>query len=1360
MRAWHGLVVWAICTAGAVGVAGAETLRVMKTGLGEGTISGPSITCGTGGTACTNTSATGMVTLTVSAPAGSQLRAWGGDCASVAVPVPATPPPCTVDMSALRSVRADFVRTTAIPVITDFSPAGLETYLDANPTVDTPAEFLAALPQEFRENWILMSRSESLQTGTARHPRILLVSADATRIFTIGLATHSSYPGAHPNAIEYMQWNETDKNFHFHEIVLATIPGMDPISTTPPVFRFPERTRVPNAVKVDDAKCFSCHSTRNVLHDGRSTPGTTGHPPGLVPFKTRPNWDTYDSWGGMLGFNRDRIYQGSVEAAAFRRTFNLWTWQNDDAIRAVIEQLKLQPDGVPAAHRIVRWDTPALGGGVNDGHIEFDFDPPPPLAVTQEPQPTGTGPNVAYSFDRRAGATATPVLRNEVFVTLHHSCQPTSDEGRGVELFDRLTLGRPTSDPTAPTNPACPPRPASPPPGPNALRVADELATHRFVTGSVELDVRPFALAVANGCISVGGGTDVAATQTVTGLPAAAVAFFDERNGMSFNDVYDDTRRRAQSLPRRKADITRTTLDRDADLYVFDPDPFGPPPIADTADRVDGLIRQFGTGTLGIPGGSGGTDQSFTRLRQEVFRRQPSGPAHPDETVMGGVYADVENDSTNGTGDNTTPLALYRYVLEPFGVSVDKWSMGVRGRSRTYTFADIFGGYTSTIQTVLATSLGSPTGLTCTQINALITTEVTRLPAATAVPTYTDIQRIFNKACIECHDASVMYPPYRTYAASGLDLSENEEAPPGERRLWRSLDHARRIIGAPACAPGTPTCTVTTATDTSNSYLYRRITDRGVLRHPYSPGLPFTTPDDATNPDVADERCPLGLMPCEGPPLSKTDIETFRRWILGGRPNTEGDPHIQTIDGVHYDFQSAGEFVLLRGEGMELQARQTAVTTAAPVGPNAHTGLTSCVSLNTAVAMRAGLDRVTYQPEIVDVTVTDVRRAPAAKRGRLVLRINGKEVQLGPDGVALPSGGRIIRTSAPDGIEVVLPGGEAVTVTPRFWDHYQLWYMNIGVRHARSTEGVMGAIAPGSWLPALSTGASLGRQPADLAQRHRDLYETFARSWQVDAKTSLFDYEAGLSAASFVVAGWPVDPAAGCVAPPQPGGPIARAAPAPIARAEAERICADIVELPRRENCIQDVVATGEAGFAATYAATEALERRVVPAPPVLVSPADDAVVPASRVDFRWAPFPGTEGIDVVYRHCVWHADELFDFHRCTVLPGGGGAGRGSLIVKLQARFWLVVLLALLLLLVIAVLLYRRFGLRGLIFALILAAILAALLFAIHRTRIEPPRTATVTGLVPGKVYFWKVIAETTQGITVESHTQRLEVTR
>ena len=60
-----------------------------------------------------------------------------------------------------------------------------------------------------------------------------------------------------------------------------------------------------------------------------------------------------------------------------------------------------------------------------------------------------------------------------------------------------------------------------------------------------------------------------------------------------------------------------------------------------------------------------------------------------------------------------------------------------------------------------------------------------------------------------------------------------------------------------------------------------------------------------------------------------------------------GDPHLVTLDGVGYDFQAAGEFVLLRdtsGGGFEIQSRMT------PVATN--------VSINEAVATQVGATEV------------------------------------------------------------------------------------------------------------------------------------------------------------------------------------------------------------------------------------------------------------------------------------------------------------------------------------------------------------------------------------------------------------------
>lgn len=1355
---------------GALGVAQAADLRVMKTGLGEGTISGDGIACGAD---CNeNFTGTPTVTLNVSPGTGSQFTSWGGDCAGVTVTPPARPP-CTVTMDAMRSVRANFDLITPVPALThaELTPAGLDAYLGPGGAgsmargrdVDTPAEFVAALPQDFKENWILMPRSESLQTGTARLPRFLLVSADATKVFSFGLEEpNDSYPGAHANAIEYMQWDPAAKNFRFHEIVLAPIPALgDVIDAGPPaVRRFAARDR---SVAEDDAKCFACHSTRNVRNAAAgATPGTAFPP--ASGFKSKPNWDTYDSWGGMLPFNRDRIYKGTVEAAAFRKLFNLWTWQNNDTVRAFVEQLKLQPDGVPALHRITRWETPPLAGGAIDGHIHFGFDPAPPT-IEREPQPAGAGPTISYSFDRRSGGVGSTVNRDDTFLTLHHSCQPASDEGRGVELFDLLTAGLAPVAPDIAMTPPCP-RPAVPPADslpPNPLRVADELIAHTHATGNLPIDARPIALAIAGGCITVGGGTDIGNVQTVAGVPAGTLGFFTTRNGLSFNDVYDDTRRRGQSLPRRKADIQSKTLHRDADLYVFDPNPFDA-----TVSIVNGLIREYGDGTLGRAGGSGGGDLSVERLRQEIFRRPPTGPGHPDETVMGRVYPDREDDSTDSPlppmpprPDNTAPVALYRYFLEPLGVSVDKWSMGVRGRSRTYTFADIFGSYPATFNTVLRSSLGLAPGADCGAIMPLATAQFARLTGMeTAVPTYTDIQRILNKSCIDCH-GGLNYPPAKTYGI-GLDFSEDENPPAGERRLWKSLRSVRSLTGVPACAPGTAVCTLGTVMDVSNSYLIQRITDDGVLAHPYNPAEPYDSvdPDNPADPDVADERCPGGLMPCEGPPLSKTDIETIGRWIIGGRPNTEGDPHIRTVQGVHYDFQSAGEFVLLRDEAMELQARQTAVTTAGPLGPNRYTGLSSCVSVNTAVAMRVGTHRVSYQPEIVPASNDEFAAARKAQQPRrLILRVDGKPVTLGADEIVLPKGGRIKPTGVPEGIEIHYPGGTSVVITPDWWAGHQIWFMNINVYQARAVSGIMGVIAPGSWLPALSDGSWLGPQPPSLAQRHQDLYETFADSWRVDAASSLFDYEPGLSPQSFVVEDWPVAQPQGCLAPPQPGGPVAAppAAP-PVAQAEAERLCNAITDPDRRENCVTDVVATGEPRFAGAYLATDKLEQRPVPAPPVPVSPPNNSTQSSRNVDFKWSAAPGTESIDVTYRHCIWNGDELFDFNRCVKLGRDGGP-LTDLLPPALADFLdhKVCVVLLLLLLIIATVLFVRSRYRAAVIVLIIAVILAVICLVSGRGHSGAFETR-VTDLKPGKAYFWKVVAETKEGVAVESKTRRFEV--
>ncbi|MET0356622.1 MAG: hypothetical protein ABW044_07565 [Cellvibrio sp.] len=1237
-------------------VADAAELKVLRMGLGTGTITSNPAGINCAADCAENYGAATSVTLTATAAAGSTFLRWDGDAdATTGTPDCAgTSSTCVVSMNVARSVRPVFNLTSAIPILGSFTPEGIQTYLDANPGVDDAARFVKALPAEYKQNWLLMARSESLQTATAAFPRILLPSANAQFVFSLGLVAHSAYPGAHPNAIEYMQWDAAEKNFRFHEIVLDNIPVMGSV---------PARTR---GVGIDDAKCFACHSTRNVLNRG-TTPGTTGIPIGIVKSKNKPNWDTYDSWGGMAPFNRDRIYQGSIEAAAFRKIFNPWSWSGNDFVRSVIEQLALQPPGVPAAHVITR-----TSGGANDGHVNFSFDIAPPVLV--EPAPVGSAFSIStnYSFNAAAGSgVATNVVRQGQFVTLHHSDSPGSDEGRGVQLFDLLGGADGNLNPQ---------------------RIADELVNHRFATGSYPIDVRPIALAITKfGCLSI-NETD----EEVVGSSALTIdlGFFDSRNGMNINELVTDTRNRAFSIPRRKADIQKLTLDRTGDPYLVDPE--------------NGLIQQYGATT------TAGLDTSLARIRQEVFRRSRDA-GFDDRTVMGGIYVDRELES------NITKIALYRYFLEPLGVSVDKWSMGVRGRSRSYTFADVLGSYLNVLQPALQNSLTTEpvAGLTdtndCAQIITAVNNTLASLPPADgagAIPKYTDIQRIFNKGCIECH-GGLDYPPYVNYG-NYLDFSENETPAAGERRMQRSHTLAASLV----------------TTDPATSFLYDRITDYGALAHPY-------------NPTGADERCPLGLMPCGGPPLSKVDIETIRRWIVGGSPYSEGDPHVRTINGVSYDFQSTGEHVLLRDEDLEIQARQTPVSTELPLGPNAHTGLTSCVSINSAVAVRVGQHRISYQPGA----------DREARAHGLQLRVDGKLVTLGAQGIPLASGGRIIQTTAPGGINIQAPGGASVIVTPGWWDYYQLWYMNIDTRNVRATDGIMGIVAPGNWLPALPDGTLMGPRPRDLHQRYKDLYEIFGNAWRVTDATSLFDYAQGTSTSSFTLANWPGEAPQTCLVPPQTEGAPIKPPVKALDLEIAAQHCNGLVADDRKANCIQDVRVTGEPGFAKTYLQTEKIERNLLPVAPVLVFPENNQIVLTKPVTFNWNTTTDSDNDSLSYQYCVWPEGKQFNRNECISVPAQHTQWYSDIPILLIILICLLLIILILILLVMK----RKPGLLVITILITLAALILVYYSGDNKMPAKP-LAVTVNELESGKAYYWKVIADDGKGGTVESKTRRFEV--
>lgn len=302
-------------------------------------------------------------------------------------------------------------------------------------------------------------------------------------------------------------------------------------------------------------------------------------------------------------------------------------------------------------------------------------------------------------------------------------------------------------------------------------------------------------------------------------------------------------------------------------------------------------------------------------------------------------------------------------------------------------------------------------------------------------------------------------------------------------------------------------------------------------------------------------------------PDGTSRYDAYTNQVTGGSAAHEGDPHLTTVNGVHYDFQGAGEFTVLRDyDGLQVQTRQEPIATTFNPGPDAHDGLATCVSLNTAFAARVGRHRVTYEPNLSGVP------DPSG----LQLRIDGILTTLGGP-LALGEGARLAPTAAPGGLEVDFPDDTVIFVTPNWWISQAKWYMNVDVFNTPALEGLLGVIPAGAWLPALPTGASLGALPAALPQRYVDLYQTFANAWRVTDKTSLFDYAPGTSTATFTNLQWPLEQPP-CVLPNvRPVGPADPGV--------AEAACSQVAGRNARADCIFDVVVTGNTGFAQTYLA-------------------------------------------------------------------------------------------------------------------------------------------------------------------------------
>jgi hypothetical protein len=388
-------------------------------------------------------------------------------------------------------------------------------------------------------------------------------------------------------------------------------------------------------------------------------------------------------------------------------------------------------------------------------------------------------------------------------------------------------------------------------------------------------------------------------------------------------------------------------------------------------------------------------------------------------------------------------------------------------------------------------------------------------------------------------------------------------------------------------------------------------------------------------------------------PQGTSNFDAYTDRVWGGAAANEGDPHITTVDGVHYDFQSAGEFTALRdASGFEIQTRQTAIPTTWLPGPNPHTGLSNCVALNTAVAARVGKHRVTFQPNISGVP------DPSGMQ----TRIDGVLTTIPPGGIPLDGG--LLLNSAGGGIEIEFPNSTYLIVTPGWWASQQKWYLNVNVTRTPALEGIMGAIPPGNWLPMLPDGTLLGPRPAALHDRYVQLYEKFEEAWRVTDETSLFDYAPGTSTKTFTIESWPSEDGLPCELPEVK--PVE-----PLDEKTAIEACQNIRGRFRRDDCIFDVMALGDTVFAKTYEITEKLldegtvtelasmEQGTFTAIVSKKAPHSRRDVPAGSVQFVVDGNAAGKPVKLESRRAVWKAPRLTPgTHRVSArfIPARGSA--------------------------------------------------------------------------------------------------------
>jgi RHS repeat-associated protein len=249
-------------------------------------------------------------------------------------------------------------------------------------------------------------------------------------------------------------------------------------------------------------------------------------------------------------------------------------------------------------------------------------------------------------------------------------------------------------------------------------------------------------------------------------------------------------------------------------------------------------------------------------------------------------------------------------------------------------------------------------------------------------------------------------------------------------------------------------------------------------------GIPDDQDTDNDNDGIPDDQDPDddndGIPDDQDPDKDNDGIPDNPTPPNPNKGGSYNDPHLKTLDGLGYDFQTVGEFTLVKSttDDFEIQTRQQ------------PWGSSTSASANTAISIKSGGQRIALYANQTNP-----------------LLINGTAVTLPDGGLYAVGQNLIIREGSK--YSIVTANNDLILVNNRG----TFLNINLGLADNRQSKvvGLLGNFNNNRNDDfALRNGTVIGGTITN--QR---LYGDYAASWRITQATSLFDYASGQTTANF-----------------------------------------------------------------------------------------------------------------------------------------------------------------------------------------------------------------------------------------------------